>query len=123
MMLRLSATPRLREVMSAVARGRPIVIDYYASARCGVVVGDITAGFAPDQPTQDHVRLADLEGVPVFAERRFVPLLEQARPVLDRRLPVGDWLTMSLDEPERWLDFLEMPGVARRRGWPNRSRS
>jgi hypothetical protein len=111
------ATPRLRQELARLARGQAIVIDYYASARCGVVIGDITAGFVDDQPPESHVRLADLDGVPVFAEPRLVPLLEQTGPVLDRRLPSGDWLAVTLQEPEKWLDFLELPGIVRRRSW------
>jgi hypothetical protein len=111
----VSATPRLRQELARRSRGRAIVIDYYASARCGVVVGDITARFAAGHEAESHARLGDLEGIPVFAERRLTPLLERTELVLDRPL-LGGGLAINLDEPESWLDFLELPGVVRRRG-------
>jgi hypothetical protein len=90
-------------------------IDYFAGARCGVVVGDITADFGPQPPSETHVRLAELDGVPVFAERRLVSLLHESGPTLDvRRWPIGQRLTVSLDRPEKWLEFLDLPGIARR---------
>jgi hypothetical protein len=110
----VSATPRLRQELTRLSRGRAIVIDYYASARCGVAVGDLTANFVAGPQAESRVRLSDLEGIPVFAERRLTPLLEQTELVLDRRW-LGGGLAIRLDEPERWLDFLELPGVVRRR--------
>ncbi len=114
-MITLTAAPRLRGKLSRLAQGRSLVIDYFASALCGVVVGDITADFRPQPPSDTHVRLVELEGVPVFAERRLVPLLEQTALSLDlRRLPIGRRLLVKLDRPEQWLDFLDRPGIARR---------
>jgi hypothetical protein len=60
--------------------------------------------------------VADVEGVPVLAERRLVRMLEQTRIFLDlRRLPFGERLAIYLDPPDRWLEFLQRPGVVRRR--------
>jgi hypothetical protein len=86
-----------------------------------VVVGDITADFGPQPAAETYVKLADLDGVPVFAEGRLVPLLEQTATSLDlRRLPFGRHLRVTLDRPERWLEFLERPGIARHRRFPTR---
>jgi len=113
-MITVGATPRLRADLSSLARGRSLVIDYFASARCGVVVGDITADFQQQPPSETHVRLVELEGVPVFAERRLVEVLEESVPTLDLgRLPIGRRLTVRLDLPEKWLEFLDRPGIAR----------
>ncbi len=106
------ASPRLGPKLAALSRGRALVIDYFASARCGPAVGDVTAGFVPDPSTETYARMNDLQGVPVFAERRLVPLLEETTLVLDlRRLSLGDRLAVYLEPPERWLEFLERPGV------------
>ena len=113
----IMASPRLRAELPGQARGRAIVIDYFASARCGLVIGDITARFGPDPRPETYVRLSDLEGVPVLAERRLVPLLDESALTLDlSRLPFGSRLRVRLDRPERWLEFLDRPGIARR-GW------
>jgi hypothetical protein len=87
-----------------------------------VAVGDITADFGPQPPPETHVKVVELEGVPVFAEGRLVSLLEQAGPSLDlRRLPFGRRLHVKLDRSELWLDFLERPGVVRCRSFQRRT--
>jgi len=114
-MTSVRAAVRLRAQLQDLAAGRALVIDYFAGARCGVVVGDITADFGPQPPSETHVRLEDIDGTPVFAERRLVSLLDESVPTLDvRRWPIGRRLTVSLDRPEKWLEFLERPGIARR---------
>ncbi len=113
-MISVGASPRLREALPKLARGRVIAVDYFASARCGVVVGDITARFREPAADPGLARLPDLEGVPVLASPRLLPLLERTRLTIDRSWrPLGDGLTVSLDAPELWLDFLEEPGVLR----------
>jgi hypothetical protein len=114
-MITVSAASRLRADLPRLAAGRSLVIDYFASDRCGVVVGDITAGFESAPTPRTHVKIAELQGVPVFAESELVPLLEQTALVVDLgRLPFRHGLVVRLDRPERWLDSLERPGVARR---------
>ena len=114
-MTSVKAAPALRAKLPDLAAGRALVIDYFATARCCVVVGDITADFRPQPPSETHVRLEDVDGIPVFAERRLVSLLDESATTLDvRRWPIGRRLTVSLDRPEKWLEFLERPGIARR---------
>ena len=112
----VSASPRLRPELPRLAAGRAVVIGHYSSTRCGLVVGDITAGFESAPMTGRHLRIAELEGVPVHAEAVLVPLLEQTAMVLDlKRLPFLGGLDVCLDPPERWLEFLEGSGGARPR--------
>ena len=114
-MTSIKAAPALRAQLPDLAAGRALVIDYFATARCCVVVGDITADFRPQPPSETHVRLEDVDGIPVFAERRLISLLDESAPTLDvRRWPIGRRLTVRLDRPEKWLEFLERPGIARR---------
>jgi hypothetical protein len=61
-MITIRAAPRLRAELPGLAGGRALVIDYFASARCGMAVGDITADFGPQPPAETHVKLANLEG-------------------------------------------------------------
>ena len=112
----VNATSRLRAELPRLVAGRAVIIDSFASARCGVVVGDLTVDFGPEPDARTHAKLAEIEGVPVYAEARLVPLLEESGPSLDRRrLPFGRLVQLTLDQPEHWLDFLQKPGVVRRR--------
>jgi len=42
---RLGVDARLRDSLAQMAKGRAIVIDYFASRRCSVVIGDLTGDF------------------------------------------------------------------------------
>jgi hypothetical protein len=124
-MVAVGVSPRLRGELSQLARGRALIVDYFVTARCGVVVGDLTADFGLE-PQDTHARLEDIEGVRVYAERRLLPLLEKSGPRLDRRrVPFGPQIGLRLDRPEQWLAFLERPGlmVGKRPwdGWRHRS--
>jgi hypothetical protein len=122
----VGVSPRLRGELSQLAGGRALILDYFVTARCGSVVGDITAGFGREPRLDGYARLDDVEGVRVYAERRLLPLLEEAGARLDkRRMPFGPQIGLRLDRPEQWLGFLEGPGViAGKRpwdGWRHRS--
>ena len=110
--LSLGVEPTLRGSLARLANRRPIVIDYFASRRCSVVIGDLTVKFG-DRPTgPGYVELASIEGVRVFAESRLLEVLGDAGSTL--RLggpPFARHLSIELDRPERWIDFLEQPGV------------
>jgi hypothetical protein len=60
------------------------------------------------------MELQPLEGVTVLAERSLLELLDGAT-LHEARLPVARHLTISLDRPERWIEFLEHHPA--RRGW------
>ena len=117
----LGVEPTLRGSLAQMANGRVIVIDYFASRRCSVVIGDLTGAFRDMPPGAGYVELASIEGVRVFAASRLLGVLAEARSSL--RLsgpPFARHLALELDRPERWIDFLESPGVlagSRRVGW------
>jgi hypothetical protein len=106
----------LRERLAAMAGGRSIVIDHYASRRCGATIGDLRVGLEswPPQGGDDGmVELEPIGGVRVVAEASLVGLLDEARLRLGRAL-AGRELWIDLDRPERWLDFLDAhPGPRR----------
>jgi hypothetical protein len=110
--------PSLQAQWSRLSAGRSIVLDYFASRRCSVVIGALTADFRREPPGRGYVELASIDGVPVFAEARLVPVLEQAAPTLRLRGPIfARHLAVSLDPPSRWIDFLEEPfALAGKRG-------
>ncbi len=108
----LSVEPSLRGSLAHLANGRAIVIDYFASRRCSVVIGDLTADFWEIPPGAGFVEVGSLEGVRVFAEPRLLAVLADTASSL--RLsgpPFARHLAIDLDPPERWIDFLEGPGV------------
>jgi len=112
-MIAIGVAPQLRGELRELAAGRAVIVDYFVSARCGVAVGDLTADFGVEPSVETHARLEDIDGVPVFAERRLLPLLDESGPSIERRrLLFGSAIGLRLDRPERWLAFLERPGVA-----------
>ena len=110
----LGVEPTLRAALARLAHGRVVVVDYFASRskRCSVVVGDLTGAFEDLPPGPGYVEFARIEGVRIFVESRLLPVLADAGPTL--RLagpPFARHLWVELDQPERWIDFLERPGV------------
>lgn len=106
--------PRLMESISRLARGRALVIGYYASARCGTVIGDLSTSWWDVVPVDRFRRLAPIRGVDVFAEAGLLEVLRRGAPelragsILTRGRP-----TLRLGKPELWLDFLASPLVGR----------
>jgi hypothetical protein len=108
----LGVEPTLRGSVAPLANGRVLVIDYFASRRCSVVIGDLTGDFRETLPAPGYVELASIEGVRVFAEARLLTILEDAGPSLRLSgFPFARHLAVDLDRPELWIDFLDGPGV------------
>jgi hypothetical protein len=110
----IAVHPSLRGSLARLGRGRALVIGYFASARCGVVVGDLSISWRSAAPGGRFRRLAPVAGVDLFADVRLLEVLEEAAPelrppsILRRGTP-----TIFLGLPERWLEFLEGPTVLR----------
>jgi hypothetical protein len=104
--------PVLRGSLAQMAANRVLVIDYFASQRCSVVIGDLTCQLRATPPGPDYVELAPIEGVRLFAEMRLLAILGDGGPSLRMGGPLfARHLAVDLEEPERWIDFLEGPGV------------
>jgi hypothetical protein len=102
----------LRGSLAELASGRVLVIDYFASRRCSIVIGDLTGDFEDTPPAMGYVELASIEGVRVFTETRLLALLGDAGSTLRLGGPsFARHLAVDLDRPEHWIDFLERPGV------------
>src|SRR2546427_10114014 len=94
--------PALRGSLAHLANGRDIVTAYFASRRCSVVIGDLTADFWEIPPGAGFVEFGSVEGVRVFAEPRLVAVLADTGSSL--RLsgpPFARHLALDLDRPER----------------------
>jgi hypothetical protein len=72
--------PTLRASRPNRARRLVLVIDYFASRRCTIVIGDLTGDFRDAPPGTGYVELARIEGVRLFAESRWLGLLGDAGP-------------------------------------------
>ena len=102
--------PRLRAEIASRSLGRVLVIDYFATQRCGTVTGDLTVRFSPAPGPVGFVELAPVEGVRVFANERLSGLLRAAGPTLRLSgLSVLRRPAITLDRPELWIDFLDRP--------------
>lgn len=116
--VRMDIEPGLRLDLVADAAGRVLVIDYWASRRCGVVTGDLTAAFQSVRPGRPYLELEPAEGVRVFAEERLIDLLAVGGPRVRRGGPLfARHLSVDLARPELWLDWLGRPGVMRGKTW------
>jgi hypothetical protein len=108
----LGVEPSLRASLAQIARDRVLVVDYYASRRCSVVVGDLTGDFEDALPGPGYVELATAEQIRVFVEARLVGVLSEGGGMLRLRGPsFARHLSVELDRPERWIDFLDGPSV------------
>ena len=110
---------RLRGQLATLGAERVLVIGYFASGRCGVVVGDFSISWRKAAPGPGYVELNPIEGVPVYADRRLLDVLRRSNPELwpgglfSRGTP-----SIRLALPEQWIAFLDGPIVMLRRGAP-----
>ena len=97
--------------LGAVAAGRRLLIDYFATHCCGrnVAVGDLTVGWSAvdGDPGSAWLRLADHDGLEVWLHRPLAPLLARAGPrlVMRGRGPFRH-PAIELADPAAWIDFL-----------------
>jgi hypothetical protein len=89
------------------AAGRPLVVDYRASPLRGIAVGDLTVGFASGQLEPRYVEIEPIGDVRVLVERHLIGLLASGAGLCRHSRPWGQVLSLSLVQPERWVDFLE----------------
>jgi hypothetical protein len=112
--IRLRVEPSLAPRLPELSQGRALVIDYFASRRCGVTIGDLNVTFGSMRAGSDYWELDPIGDVRILAEEH---LLEPLGAVGELRFggpAFAQHLTLSIDEPERWLEFLERhPGTRR----------
>lgn len=107
--IELQLAPELRGRLRALAAGRPLVIDYYASRLRGVAVGDLTATFGEPAAEPCLIELEPVDGVVVLAHRRLRDLLEGAT-LREAGPPWNRHVAVSLANPGAWIDFLDRHG-------------
>ncbi|HEY7938044.1 MAG TPA: hypothetical protein VID26_13065 [Candidatus Limnocylindrales bacterium] len=104
--------PDLRRALGELAAGRVLVVDYFASRGCSVVIGDLTCDLRPVPPGTGFAELAPIEGVRLFVETRLLPVIRDAGASLRLAGPsFARHLAVDLELPDRWIEFLEEPGI------------
>jgi hypothetical protein len=93
--------------LPALAGGRPLVIDYFASRHAGLTVGDITVGFADAPREPSYIEILPVVGVRILAEGHLIGLLADGAALARAPHLTGRHMAIRLDRPERWIAFLE----------------
>lgn len=102
----LRVDPSVATRLAVMADGRPIVIDHFASHRCGPTIGDLRVRIGAELVDTPVVEAVAPNGLRIVLERDIVEVLDagaELRIVGPAFLPR---LAISLDRPEAWLDFL-----------------
>jgi hypothetical protein len=109
---------RVRDEIAArvedLAAGRPLVIDHFASRRCGITIGDLRARFGADLGDTRVDEAEPIGKVPVLIERELVALLGAGSSLRMVGPGFAPRLAVALDRPEAWLDFLHSHPHTRR---------
>lgn len=110
---------QLRGQLATLSAGRVLLIGYFASRRCGVVVGDFSISWRKAAPGPGYVELTPIEGVPVYADHGLLQVLRRSNPELwPGGLFSGGTPSIRLARPEQWIAFLDGPTVMVRREVP-----
>lgn len=116
----IGADPRATRQIAEDARGRTLLIDFYASRCCrSVLVGDLETRWLDPGQDAGLEPIGSVSGTPIVADPGLTRVLRDGA----ARLVAGGWLGRSfqvrLDVPEAWLDFLDTPAARRLRGRPS----
>ena len=103
----IGVTADLRSRLAGLAAGRPIVIDHFASRRCGATIGDLRVRFGADLGRTSVVELEPIEDVPVRVEADLIGVLASGAELRRAGPPFAPHLVIDLRRPEIWLDFLD----------------
>jgi len=107
----IDVAPSARSELTALARGRRLLIDWFKAGCCGsnIGVGDVSLRWNdPAEPLDDDdwVRLDGLKPLDAYAQREIVALLARAGARLEVA-GVGPFRhpTVTIRDGEVWLDF------------------
>jgi hypothetical protein len=105
--IQLRVEPSLAPRLPELSQGRALVIDYYASRRCGVTIGDLNVSFGSMHPGSDYAELDSIGDVRVLAERYLLEPLRAGGELAFRGPAFAHRLALPIDRPEHWLEFRE----------------
>jgi len=118
----IGVDPALRARLPALAGGRTLAIDFFASRiLCtNILVGDLTLRWLESGPSGEtlmpdgFVALAPVDGVALAAKERLLGLLATTGPTIVEDGPTfARRLNLRLDDAAAWLAFLDAPGASR----------
>jgi|GEM_PF-5424522 hypothetical protein len=112
--VRIRAETAVERRVAELAGDLPIVIDHYASRRCGATIGDVRVRVGGAAPDEALVELEPIGSVRVLAERHLVRLLADGAAIRFGNRLLGSQPSIELDHPEAWLCFLEEHPQSRR---------
>ena len=102
----LRVSPELAARLASIAKGRPIVIDHFASHRCGPTIGDLRVRIGAKLEDTPTVEAVTDDGLRVVVERDIVEVLAGGAELRSTGPSFAPRLGIALDQPETWLDFL-----------------
>jgi hypothetical protein len=112
--IQLRVEDSVAQRLAGLSQGRALRIDYWASRRCGVTIGDLRVGFGAPPVTREYAELEPVGDIRVIAERSLLEILAAGAVLRFGRPEFARHLALMIDEPERWLDFLSChPGNRR----------
>jgi hypothetical protein len=75
--IRIDAVDEVTRALVAMARGRPLVIDYFSNRHGGLTVGDLTIEFASKALEPRYVEILPIGGVGVLVERHLIEVISR----------------------------------------------
>lgn len=112
----IEADPEATRRIAAEARGRTLLIDFFASRCCtSMLVGDLETRWLDPGRDVEFEPIGSVNTTPIVADAGLMTVLRKG----GARIVTGGWLGRSLqvrlDVPEAWLDFLDSPAARRMR--------
>lgn len=113
----IEADSRATRRIAEEARGRTLLIDFFASRCCtSVLVGDLETRWLDPGQDAGLEPIGSVNATPIVADPALTAVLRAGR----ARIVAAGWLGRSLrvwlDAPEAWLDFLGTPAARRLHG-------
>lgn len=104
--LHLRLGPGVRAQLQALAKGHPLLIDFWVSRVRGWRVGDLQVVFAEPAREPRYVRVESIDGREVLVAKALLPVLKGATLQLVGP-PFFRHLAIVPAHREEWIDFVE----------------
>lgn len=117
MTMSIGADPKATRRIEEEARGRTLLIDFFASQCCtSVLVGDLETRWIDPGQDAGFERIGSVNATPIVADSAITAVLREGGARLVAGGLLGRSLQVRLDTPEAWLDFLDTPAARRMHG-------
>lgn len=117
MTMSIGADPKATRRIEEEARGRTLLVDFFASRCCtSVLVGDLETRWLDPGQDAGLEPIGSIGPTPIVADLALAAVLRQGHARLVAGGLLGRSLQVRLDTPEAWLDFLDTPAARRMHG-------